>query len=65
MELIRDALASGSGPNSKRENAYMLQMYVYGLIRQRIEALPETVPREDVLEIWICKSIMGMIRRPW
>jgi hypothetical protein len=42
---------SGSGPSSKRENAYMLQMNVFGVIRQKIEALPETASTEDVLRV--------------
>jgi hypothetical protein len=49
MEIIRGAFASGSGPNAERERngAYHI---MYAVIRQRIEALPETVSREDVLK---------------
>jgi hypothetical protein len=46
----RDVIA-GSGPNAKRELFYMAQMNVLGVIRQKIEALPENFSKEDVLRL--------------
>jgi hypothetical protein len=44
-------VASGSGPNSKREIRYVGQMNLYKTIRQKIEALPPTSSVKDVLRL--------------
>lgn len=36
---------------NRQEVVYMMQMSLHFVIRQKIEALPETVSKEDVLKI--------------